>query len=382
MSDSYYRFFPGDYIRDTGDLTLVEHGAYNILLHHYYMQEWLPSDHQKLYRICRAFSEDERKAIDVVVDRYFTDNGDGRIINRKAEEEIAERKAFIEAQSARGKAGANARWATKDITDGMAQALQSPLLEYKHKNGLPSPSPSPSPIPIKKEKTLSGKEPDSPPKIPFKEVVSYLNEKTGKTFKPSSQKTRTFIQARFREGFTLDDFKKVIDLKTSEWKSDPKMAEYLRPETLFGTKFESYLNSKPNDVPQKPEPPKEQPRVYEKLPPLKNWTPKADLLGKQPPDPNGTKSLFLKFKSLKLPDNKPWDPLHCIRRSLDLSYHPHSIKKAMHSVIQNWNTISSPWTFMINQLGSSTVDQSLEDIPDQDVEALRNELSTLVQDEK
>ena len=44
------------------------------------------------------------------------------------------------------------------------------------------------------------------------------------------------------EGFTVDDFKKVIDNKSAEWGKDSKMSKYLRPETLFGTKFESYLN--------------------------------------------------------------------------------------------------------------------------------------------
>lgn len=76
------------------------------------------------------------------------------------------------------------------------------------------------------------------------QVVSYLNEKSEKSYKSTTKKTQDFIKARINEGFTLDDFKKVIDIKTEKWKSDPKMNEYLRPETLFGTKFESYLNEK------------------------------------------------------------------------------------------------------------------------------------------
>ena len=50
------------------------------------------------------------------------------------------------------------------------------------------------------------------------------------------------IKARINEGFTIDDFKKVIDIKTAEWKDDPKMSKYIRPETLFSNKFEGYLN--------------------------------------------------------------------------------------------------------------------------------------------
>ncbi|HEY2420440.1 MAG TPA: conserved phage C-terminal domain-containing protein, partial [Neobacillus sp.] len=78
--------------------------------------------------------------------------------------------------------------------------------------------------------------------IPFAEIIQYLNEKTEKNFKPGSIKTKDLIHARYREGFTQEDFKRVIDLKSVEWQSDPLWNKFLRPETLFGTKFESYLN--------------------------------------------------------------------------------------------------------------------------------------------
>ncbi|EOA3903587.1 conserved phage C-terminal domain-containing protein [Bacillus cytotoxicus] len=77
------------------------------------------------------------------------------------------------------------------------------------------------------------------------EIVNYLNITCKKNYRTSTKKTRKFIKARLSEGYTKDDFKKVIDIKKSHWFGDPKMDEYLRPETLFGTKFESYLNSKP-----------------------------------------------------------------------------------------------------------------------------------------
>lgn len=80
--------------------------------------------------------------------------------------------------------------------------------------------------------------------IPYKEIIDYLNEKTGSQFRNTTKKTQTLIKARFDEGFNLDDFKKVIDTKATEWFNDSKMSKFLRPETLFGTKFESYLNQK------------------------------------------------------------------------------------------------------------------------------------------
>lgn len=75
----------------------------------------------------------------------------------------------------------------------------------------------------------------------FREIIGYLNEKTGKNFKSGSSASKRHINARLSEGFTLEDFKKVIDIKCKEW-SGGKMEKYLRPETLFGSKFESYLN--------------------------------------------------------------------------------------------------------------------------------------------
>jgi len=73
-------------------------------------------------------------------------------------------------------------------------------------------------------------------------VIDYLNQKTSKNFKSTSQKTQKLIHARVKEGFTLEDFQKVIDIKTSQWINSKEMSKYLRPETLFGTKFEGYLN--------------------------------------------------------------------------------------------------------------------------------------------
>ena len=76
-------------------------------------------------------------------------------------------------------------------------------------------------------------------------IIDYLNEKAKTNYKATTNKTRSLILARINEGFTKDDFKKVIDNKTKEWLGTD-MEKYLRPETLFGTKFEGYLNQKRN----------------------------------------------------------------------------------------------------------------------------------------
>ena len=80
--------------------------------------------------------------------------------------------------------------------------------------------------------------------IPYVEIIDYLNLKTKSHYKYSTNKTIACIKARWNEGFMLEDFKKVIDNKSKEWLGDPKYENYLRPETLFGNKFEGYLNSK------------------------------------------------------------------------------------------------------------------------------------------
>lgn len=87
---------------------------------------------------------------------------------------------------------------------------------------------------------LSGS--DEPDRIPYKEIIDYLNKKTGSKYRSSGSKTKTLIKARVHDGFELKDFKQVIDIKTEQWLSDQKMNKFLRPETLFGTKFEGYLN--------------------------------------------------------------------------------------------------------------------------------------------
>ena len=92
--------------------------------------------------------------------------------------------------------------------------------------------------------------------VPFKEIIDYLNTKTNKNFKVNSKTTKDTIIARWNEEYTLEDFKKVIDIKTTEWNHEPlqgkeDMRAFLRPQTLFSNKFEGYLNQ-PVTVKEKP----------------------------------------------------------------------------------------------------------------------------------
>lgn len=87
-------------------------------------------------------------------------------------------------------------------------------------------------------------------KVIYVEIIDYLNQKAGTRYRATTSSTRKHIKARIDEGFTVEDFKTVIDKKCSEWLGNSKMEQYLRPETLFGTKFEGYLNAKPQRAQQ------------------------------------------------------------------------------------------------------------------------------------
>lgn len=111
-----------------------------------------------------------------------------------------------------------------------------PPIPPRGENGAVAPRPA-NGTPVKHEK------------IPFREIIEYLNEKSKKSFRWQTGETQRQIKARWNAGFRVDDFKRVIDNKCAKWLTDPKMIDYVRPATLFGTKFEAYLNETKADNP-------------------------------------------------------------------------------------------------------------------------------------
>lgn len=80
----------------------------------------------------------------------------------------------------------------------------------------------------------------------LKAIIDHFNERCGTRYTYRNKAVNGMIRARLSEGFTVDDFKLVINTKASKWENDPKMRDYLRPKTLFSaTNFESYLNESP-----------------------------------------------------------------------------------------------------------------------------------------
>lgn len=108
---NYYRRYIGDYRRDTGTLTLLEHGVYTVLLDEYYAQRGvLPLHQSELCILCHATSKLEREAVNKVSHRFFPANGAGVRHNKRADEELDIAKAAIEKMSAAGKKSAAKRW--------------------------------------------------------------------------------------------------------------------------------------------------------------------------------------------------------------------------------------------------------------------------------
>ena len=93
---------------------------------------------------------------------------------------------------------------------------------------------------------LSTEELSTESKVPYVEIITYLNDVAGKSYRTSTNKTKDLIKARWNENFRMEDFKKVIDIKNNEWKDNEDMQKFIRPETLFGPKFEGYLNQGSN----------------------------------------------------------------------------------------------------------------------------------------
>ena len=79
------------------------------------------------------------------------------------------------------------------------------------------------------------------------EIIDYLNSKLGTKYRVNSKLTSSHINARLEEGYSVDDFKRVIDSKILKWGNDIKMSQYLTPDTLFGVKFEKDVNETPTE---------------------------------------------------------------------------------------------------------------------------------------
>lgn len=122
----YYKRYMGDYGRDTGRLSLIEHGAYTLLLDDYYSRrEPLPPDLSALHRICRATTKGEQNAVDSVAKQFFPLSDDGLRHNWRADEEIAKWNELSTEAASSGKLGAEARWGKQRQKESRSQRLSA-----------------------------------------------------------------------------------------------------------------------------------------------------------------------------------------------------------------------------------------------------------------
>lgn len=196
-------FYSQDFLAGVAEMTNEERGAYITLLAYQNIHGHMSAEYIK--RVCPDCPP-------YVLEKFSTDE-DGCYFNERMEQEIEKRNNY---SKSRGKN----RKGTHD--NHMKNISTSYELHMETET----------------EKEIETVNKD------ILAVVSYLNERTGKNFRASSRATREKIRARLNEGFSVDDFKRVIDVKSAEWMGT-EQEKYLRPETLFGTKFESYLNQRP-----------------------------------------------------------------------------------------------------------------------------------------
>jgi uncharacterized protein YdaU (DUF1376 family) len=169
---NFYKRYMGDFGRDTAHLTMIQRGAYNELLDYYYSTEKaLPVDPAALYRIAKAMSAAERKAVDEIASQFFPVNGDGLRHNNRADREIAKHNKQVEVNRELGKRGGRPK--TESLTESVSNT--EPIREPNH-----NPNQIPDTRYQNKSKSTSGK-PDLPPGfVRFWEAWPKTERKQGK----------------------------------------------------------------------------------------------------------------------------------------------------------------------------------------------------------
>lgn len=219
-------FYTGDYFRDTRHLTPAKHGIYLMLLAHCWDTKGpAPLDEQECAGICNCRSSDEIEALRYILSKYFVRMEDGHY-NPRIQKEIEKAEAISHARSDAGKRGYQAR--AKQLPSKSQASASTPTTTTTTTST------------TKDSKTLSGKPDVSALKAEAKAILAFLNSKAGRAYRENDANL-DFIVARLREGYTPQECKQVVAKKCREWSADEKMAEYLRPATLFNrTKFNQY----------------------------------------------------------------------------------------------------------------------------------------------
>jgi len=204
--DPAFLFYPNDWLGGTLGMSFEEKGAYMDLL----MMQF-NRGHMEGHMIGQVVGQIWDK-----IKHKFKQDDNGLWYNERLEIEKEKRKSFTQSR--------------KNNLKGVNQHSKKPKKKVAHMDG----------------HMTSHMENE----IEIENIVIILNEILNTNYSSKTEKTKTLIKARLKEGFTVDDFKAVITFKNKQWGTDVKMREFLRPETLFSNKFESYLQaSKINNNP-------------------------------------------------------------------------------------------------------------------------------------
>jgi uncharacterized phage protein (TIGR02220 family) len=237
----YYQFHIADWALHTSHLSVEEDGVYHRLLNHYYDTESpIPAETHLVIRRLRLTNHE--KTVSNILKEFFVLKEDGWH-NLRADSEIEAYNSKAETARSNGKKGGRPK-KNKDLKNIKPTETQPVVDRNPEKTGLKA---NHKPLtknqkPLTKNqkpetnlKPLSGKPDESA------EIINYLNNQTGKSFKPVTSNTK-LIKARIAEGHNTADIKTVIDNKVREWSNDKKMSKYLRPATLFNAeKFNQYV---------------------------------------------------------------------------------------------------------------------------------------------
>ena len=216
-------FYTSDFLIGTTFMTNEEVGKYIKLLCMQHQQGHILEE--DFYKICTK--EDTK-----VIEKFKLDKNN-KYFNKRMDEEIDKRLNYSKSRSQNRKANPS------KIKEKQDEHMKNICKSYeKH---MENENININDNKLYKEKEIVKRENHLED---YNEIINYLNLKTNSSYKSTTPKTRELIKARYNEGFSLDDFKQVIDNKVNSWGNDEKMVAYLRPETLFSNKFESYLNEK------------------------------------------------------------------------------------------------------------------------------------------
>lgn len=196
--DPAFLFYSSDFLTGTMFMNNEQVGKYIKLLCAQHQKGRLTE--RDMLNICGSYDED--------IFCKFTKDSDGKYFNERCEDEINKRKSYSESRRNNRKSTNNQKVKQEKISKSYVKHMENENVNINE----------------------------------IKDIIDYLNITCKTNFKYSKNSTK-HINARLNDGFSPDELKDVIEFKFKQWGNDSKMSEYLRPETLFGSKFESYLNA-------------------------------------------------------------------------------------------------------------------------------------------